>query len=280
MRSMSAVLRWTWPISTPASMDRGLRSLGTTPGTALTQCSVVISFVGRSDELPAVLPRPAVLDLKHDDQEAHALQRAGHDQRTRVDGTEADRLDELEHLVLGRLVVACHEAVEASAADYRFGHPRRKGVVEGFYHAHFGVTLLDFFCVGEAAEHLARILNVDVVGGIHDDLAVDCGPQTAEHFAELVVWHGNDHEVGVRDRLLIGVGGMRAGRLGSFGSLLRAGGRHGDFVAGLHARLRERLADVPRADNRNFHEFTSLSERYVALGLFASSLGACFTRRT
>src|SRR5450759_5715177 len=107
---MSAVFRCTCPMSTPGSMGRALRSRGTTAGTVSTGL-VLISVLGRPDELPAVLPRPAVTDLKRDIQERHALEHACHHERACIDRTEPDRLDELQDLVLGGLVVAGDEPV-------------------------------------------------------------------------------------------------------------------------------------------------------------------------
>src|SRR5439155_11657090 len=77
------------------------------------------SFLRGSDELPAILPRPAMTDLQGDIQKRHALEDASHHERAGVDGPEPDRLDELEHLVLGALVVAGDETVETGAAQSR-----------------------------------------------------------------------------------------------------------------------------------------------------------------
>src|SRR6266851_4587017 len=44
MRSMSAVLRWTWPMSTPGAIGRALRSRGVTPGIAWAEGLALMSL--------------------------------------------------------------------------------------------------------------------------------------------------------------------------------------------------------------------------------------------
>lgn len=52
---------------------------------------------GWADELPTGLPRPLVADVEHDVDQCHGLKGPCHRQWAGVDGTEADRLGQLEH---------------------------------------------------------------------------------------------------------------------------------------------------------------------------------------
>src|SRR2546428_14039106 len=137
-----------------------------------TCLSYSFSFLRGSDELPAILPRPAVTDLQRDIQKRHALEDASHHEWAGVDGPEPDRPDELEHLVLGTLIVASHETVETGAAHRRVGPASGERVVECFDDANLGVALLELFGGPGPAQHLTGAVQLAVGGGVHDHLAV------------------------------------------------------------------------------------------------------------
>src|SRR5205823_4572646 len=80
------------------------------------------SVPGRSDQLPARLPRPLVADLQGDVQDPEAFEDPGHCERAHVDWPEANRPHELEHLLLGPLVIACDEPVQRGAVGPWIGH--------------------------------------------------------------------------------------------------------------------------------------------------------------
>src|SRR5207247_1495365 len=85
----------------------------------------------RTDELPAALPRPAVLHLQRDVEDPERLERARHRERPGVDGAEADGARERERLRLRVGVIRRDEAVERHAVHRRVRVARREGVVEG-----------------------------------------------------------------------------------------------------------------------------------------------------
>ena len=96
------------------------------------------------------------------------------------------------------------------------------------------MALLDLFRIGRTAEHCAGILHVDVIGGVDDDLSIRRRTQIVEHFAELVVGHRDDHNLGAFHRLGVGACGVSAGGLCRRLGMLRAGGTERDFMARPH----------------------------------------------
>src|SRR5882672_8683899 len=95
------------------------------------------------------------------------------------------------------------------------------------------MTLLDFLRVGEAAQDFARILYVDVVGGVDYHLAVDSRAETSEDLTELVVRNRDDDQVGILYGVDVGGRCVSAGLLGGRGGVLRIRGAEHDRVASL-----------------------------------------------
>src|SRR6202521_2218270 len=238
-------------MSTPAAIGRVLRSRGTMEPGVLT--SALTSILRGPDELPSVLPRPAVLDLKHDDEQAHALDGPRHYKRAGVDRAKTDRPDELQRNVFCTLVVAGDESVQARAVDRGIGVPGGERVVQSLHHAHLRMALEDLLGVGEAFEPLPRVLGVDPVRHVQNYLPVYRGAEAAKYVAELVGGHREDDQVRVLDGFNVGTCAMSARGPGRVGCLLGSGRSERDAVPGAHTGCRQRLADVPRADDRYFH---------------------------
>src|SRR2546428_4438016 len=139
---------------------------------------------GRPDQLPAVLPGPVVLHLQDDVERRHSFKSTGHGKGSCVDGPEADRLDELKSLLLGRFVVAGNKSVEPFAVDLRVGHLRSQDVIERLHHVRFRSLLLDVLRHGRTVEGLAWVLHVDAVGDVDDHLAVELRREPTDHLID------------------------------------------------------------------------------------------------
>ena len=76
-----------------------------------------------SDEDPCILPRAAG-QVPLDVQPGHALEGPGTGQRSGIDRSEADRLDDIEDGLLRRGIIARDVAVRGDSADLRIGLAR------------------------------------------------------------------------------------------------------------------------------------------------------------
>jgi len=90
---------------------------------------------------------------------------------------ETQSTNELERRVLGPLVVAGDEAIEGNAVNDGVGHCRGKGVVERFDDMDIGVALLNLLSIGYPVKDLAGVVEIHMVGGVDDHLAVDSRAQ-------------------------------------------------------------------------------------------------------
>ena len=154
----------------------GLPALFARSASGVARCAPRIRLAspsGPTSFQPACQLQPFFI-CSADVEPGHALEVAGHRQAAGVDGVEADRLDEAEHGRLGLFVVAGHEAVDAQAAGHLgVGLPRGERRVERLHDARARRLGLDLLGARRAVGREARVVGLDRVGGVDDDLAVE-----------------------------------------------------------------------------------------------------------
>ena len=175
----------------------------------------------------------------------------------------------------GRLclfVVAGHEAVDAQAAGYLgVGLTRGERRVERLHDARPRRSGLDLLSARRTVGRQARVVGLDRVGGVDDDLAAEDWADILEELGDRRVRHGEDHDLGTLGRGAVRLSRRSASRGCQLPGGVAAGRAHRHAVSCPDGRPGERLAHVPGSDDRDVHDASQVIASAIILSETISS---------